>query len=177
MRWIIRAPTWAELEDLRTRVVACFQYVGISFPSLQRSDRRHSCSRAAALATSCKETITFGQGYYDVRENPVLGMYLTYRTRVSPRVGLHVLIKQKITGEEYCKMARRFGLNTHVSEQTIPASTDFVSCHTLVPGSESVTKVKKKPNRAILLIVSTIQRPTLLCSEDAKQMNFWWCEF
>jgi hypothetical protein len=29
MRWIIRAPTRAELEQLRSRIIACFKYVTV----------------------------------------------------------------------------------------------------------------------------------------------------
>ncbi|KAF7970951.1 hypothetical protein HWV62_22531 [Athelia sp. TMB] len=53
MRWIIRAPTWAEVVELRARVIACFE--------------------AAALATSCKARIGLeDKGYYDLRHNDVL---------------------------------------------------------------------------------------------------------
>ncbi|OCH85932.1 amidohydrolase [Obba rivulosa] len=53
MRWIVRAPTWAELEVLRERVLKCFE--------------------AAAHATACKLKIQTGIGYYDLHENDVLG--------------------------------------------------------------------------------------------------------
>ncbi|KZT07145.1 amidohydrolase [Laetiporus sulphureus 93-53] len=52
MRWIVRAPTWSEVEILRNRVKACFE--------------------AAAHATGCKLTITEGVGCRDVRQNSVL---------------------------------------------------------------------------------------------------------
>ncbi|KAI0738286.1 amidohydrolase [Daedaleopsis nitida] len=53
LRYIVRAPTWAELEALRERVKACFD--------------------AAALATACKIEVSLGAGYYEVRNNSVLG--------------------------------------------------------------------------------------------------------
>ncbi|KZT07218.1 amidohydrolase [Laetiporus sulphureus 93-53] len=53
MRWIVRAPTWSEVEILRDRVKACFE--------------------AAAHATGCKLTITEGVGYKDLRQNNILG--------------------------------------------------------------------------------------------------------
>jgi len=53
MRWIVRAPTWDEVEVLRKRVLACFE--------------------AAATATGCKVEISNGVGYYDLRQNTVLG--------------------------------------------------------------------------------------------------------
>lgn len=53
MQWIVRAPTWDEVEVLRERVLACF--------------------RAAATAAGCKVEISSGVGYYDLRQNAVLG--------------------------------------------------------------------------------------------------------
>lgn len=53
MIWAIRAPTWAELEDLRDRVINCLQ--------------------AAAIATSCQHDIVVGTGYKDCKENGALG--------------------------------------------------------------------------------------------------------
>ncbi|KAI0757194.1 amidohydrolase [Daedaleopsis nitida] len=52
MHYIVRAPTWAELEALRDRVKACFE--------------------AAALATACKIEVALHTGYYNVRQNSVL---------------------------------------------------------------------------------------------------------
>ncbi|KDQ54400.1 hypothetical protein JAAARDRAFT_38566 [Jaapia argillacea MUCL 33604] len=52
MLWLVRAPTWAELEILRERVKACLE--------------------AASLATSCKIAMSFGRGTYDLRQNSVL---------------------------------------------------------------------------------------------------------
>ncbi|KAH9941991.1 amidohydrolase [Amylocystis lapponica] len=53
MRWIVRAPSYAELEVLRERVRACFE--------------------AAALATACKLKVVEIPAFYDLRQNPVLG--------------------------------------------------------------------------------------------------------
>ncbi|CCM01369.1 uncharacterized protein FIBRA_03419 [Fibroporia radiculosa] len=53
MRWVVRAPTWDEVETLSKRVVACFE--------------------AAAHATSCKFKIGTGAGAYDLRQNKPLG--------------------------------------------------------------------------------------------------------
>ncbi|TCD65803.1 hypothetical protein EIP91_002196 [Steccherinum ochraceum] len=61
MRWIVRAPTFAEVEELRTRVTACFEAAELT-----------SYFRAAALATGCKVKIELGEAYYDVRQSTVL---------------------------------------------------------------------------------------------------------
>lgn len=37
MRWGVRAPTWAEVEVLRDKVVACFEYVAILQEHLDES--------------------------------------------------------------------------------------------------------------------------------------------
>ncbi|KAI0701507.1 hypothetical protein BC835DRAFT_1264836 [Cytidiella melzeri] len=66
MRWAVRAPTWAELETLRERVVACF--------------------RGAALSTSCRVEITPGIGYKDCKQNEVLGA--EYLRIASTRYGM-----------------------------------------------------------------------------------------
>jgi len=53
MRWTIRAPSWAEVVELRARVIACFE--------------------AGALATSCKVNVALDDAaYYDLRQNNVL---------------------------------------------------------------------------------------------------------
>ncbi|KDQ53778.1 hypothetical protein JAAARDRAFT_61149 [Jaapia argillacea MUCL 33604] len=52
MTWLVRAPSWKEVEVLRERVLACLQ--------------------AASLATACKMKITLGKGMYDLRHTPVL---------------------------------------------------------------------------------------------------------
>lgn len=53
MRWAVRAPTWAELELLRDRVIDCLE--------------------AAGRASACTVKIGVGVGYKDCRENSVLG--------------------------------------------------------------------------------------------------------
>ncbi|TFY65870.1 hypothetical protein EVG20_g5218 [Dentipellis fragilis] len=52
MTWIVRAPTWAEVEVLRDRVINCLE--------------------AAALSTGCKHKLTLGERYMDLRQNTVL---------------------------------------------------------------------------------------------------------
>ncbi|THV05540.1 hypothetical protein K435DRAFT_647027 [Dendrothele bispora CBS 962.96] len=52
MRWIVRAPTWPELEVFVKRVQNCFQ--------------------AAALATSCKVNIKSEAPYFDLNQNDAL---------------------------------------------------------------------------------------------------------
>ncbi|KAK7685702.1 hypothetical protein QCA50_011046 [Cerrena zonata] len=101
MRWIIRAPTRAELEQLRSRIIACFN--------------------AAAMATGCEVKIVQGAAYYDVRENSVLG-------------------------DEYCRLARRyFGVNSNISDQTIPASTDFGNITYKLPCITPIYNIPTKP--------------------------------
>ncbi|KAL4244405.1 peptidase M20A family protein [Abortiporus biennis] len=81
MRWIVRAPTWAEVEVLRKKILACFD--------------------AAGMATGCKVQIKLLDGYKDVRENRILGT-------------------------EFCKIVQsRYGLDTLISDDVMPASTDF----------------------------------------------------
>ncbi|KAI0722357.1 amidohydrolase [Cerioporus squamosus] len=53
LRYMIRAPTYQELDALRERVTACFD--------------------AAALATACKIEVKVGAAYYEVRNNRILG--------------------------------------------------------------------------------------------------------
>ncbi|EPQ52815.1 amidohydrolase [Gloeophyllum trabeum ATCC 11539] len=52
MLWLVRAPSYAELEILRERVKACFS--------------------AAAQATGCRMNMTVGMAQYDLRQNSVL---------------------------------------------------------------------------------------------------------
>ncbi|KAJ8596037.1 hypothetical protein M405DRAFT_782165 [Rhizopogon salebrosus TDB-379] len=53
MQWLVRAPTTAEMEDTRKRVVACFE--------------------AAALASGCKVKVTIGSIGNEIRQNKALG--------------------------------------------------------------------------------------------------------
>jgi metal-dependent amidase/aminoacylase/carboxypeptidase family protein len=73
MRWYVRAPTRAEVEALRERVKACFEYV----PPLESLNYTFanviSAPRAAAIATSCKFEIKTGLPLYDLRQNAPLG--------------------------------------------------------------------------------------------------------
>lgn len=52
MRWAVRAPTWAELEVLRDRVIDCLE--------------------AAGRASACAVKVSVGIGYKDCRENSAL---------------------------------------------------------------------------------------------------------
>jgi hypothetical protein len=71
MTWIVRAPTWQETTVLRDRVVKCFQRVFYAhrFSSLLTVDH----TRAAALATDTKVTITLQKPMYDLVQNRILG--------------------------------------------------------------------------------------------------------
>lgn len=100
MRWIVRAPTFAECENLRERVTACFKYVSFLPPSFlytPRSGRRASPSvtlattsllivdcffiiRAAGQATSCQVKVKSGEAYHDVRQSTVLGTFFVFVT-------------------------------------------------------------------------------------------------
>ncbi|RPD66859.1 amidohydrolase [Lentinus tigrinus ALCF2SS1-7] len=66
LRYMIRAPTYQELDALRERVRACFD--------------------AAALATACKIEVAVGAPYYEVRNNQVLGR--EYARLVSDMYGM-----------------------------------------------------------------------------------------
>ncbi|KAL1941066.1 hypothetical protein VTO73DRAFT_7702 [Trametes versicolor] len=81
LRYIVRAPTWAELEVLRGRVRDCFD--------------------AAALATACKIKVELGVGYFELRNNSVLGQEYA-----------------SVVGEKY-------GINTVSSNDGAKFSTDF----------------------------------------------------
>ncbi|PCH36418.1 amidohydrolase [Wolfiporia cocos MD-104 SS10] len=100
MRWIVRAPTWAELEVLRERVKKCFE--------------------AAAHATGCKVTIDANSGYYDLRQNLVLG-------------------------EQYGKLVERYGIDYGVDEG-MSASTDFGNVSYALPSLHPAYTIPTKPN-------------------------------
>ncbi|KAI0315031.1 hypothetical protein OF83DRAFT_389613 [Amylostereum chailletii] len=61
MKWITRAPTWAEVDVLRERVV--------------------NCLKAAALATGCEYKLVQTSAYYDVRQNRPLAETLAATSR------------------------------------------------------------------------------------------------
>jgi len=76
MRWFVRAPTGAQLKVWCKRVVSCFE----SVPFHQSWSPHTHSRRAAALATGCKFTITYGEFMYDLLQNPVLGEFLRSRS-------------------------------------------------------------------------------------------------
>lgn len=54
MRYYVRAPTKREVDDLRERVAACFEYVALLIPASRQSTESNPLAlRAAALATGC----------------------------------------------------------------------------------------------------------------------------
>ncbi|KAH8116555.1 hypothetical protein DFH11DRAFT_1218867 [Phellopilus nigrolimitatus] len=66
MKWIVRAPSYAEMTELLKRVRACIE--------------------AAALATSCRSEVALGVAEYDLRQNPVLSR--EFIGTVSERYGM-----------------------------------------------------------------------------------------
>ncbi|KAI0923499.1 hypothetical protein AcV5_009025 [Taiwanofungus camphoratus] len=100
MRWIVRAPTWGELEILRERVKACFE--------------------AAAHATACKLTMSAGPGYYDLRQNTVLG-------------------------EEFIQVMDHLGV-TAVFDEGMSASTDFGNVTYALPSLHPGFAIPTQPN-------------------------------
>ncbi|KIO34099.1 hypothetical protein M407DRAFT_17012 [Tulasnella calospora MUT 4182] len=64
-QWLIRAPTWAEVQVLHDRIKKCFE--------------------AAALATECRMEWSEGVGTYDVRQNECLADEFT---RMSEKFGI-----------------------------------------------------------------------------------------
>ncbi|OJA16518.1 hypothetical protein AZE42_00614 [Rhizopogon vesiculosus] len=71
MRWLVRAPTTAEMEDTRKRIIACFELVfNIDNPLIKR---RHPFFRGAAIASGCKVKVTVGSTCNEIRQNKALG--------------------------------------------------------------------------------------------------------
>ncbi|KAI0735372.1 amidohydrolase [Earliella scabrosa] len=103
LRYIVRAPTWPELEVLRERVKACFD--------------------AAALATACKIQVTADAGYYEVRNNDVLG-------------------------REYASVVgSMYGMRTDTGDGT-KYSTDFGNVTHALPALHPVYSIPTEPNGA-----------------------------
>ncbi|CCM01333.1 uncharacterized protein FIBRA_03382 [Fibroporia radiculosa] len=100
MRWIVRAPTWDELVALRERVKACFE--------------------AAAHATACKVTIAAGPGYYDLRQNQILG-------------------------EQFAQVVDRYGFSAEFDEG-MAASTDFGNVTYALPSLHPGFAIPTPPN-------------------------------
>ncbi|KAI0773073.1 hypothetical protein BD413DRAFT_473224, partial [Trametes elegans] len=86
LRYIVRAPTWQELEALRDRVRACFD--------------------AAALATACKIEVRLGTGYFELRNNDILGQ--EYANVVGDRYGITT-----VSSGDGTKFSSDFGNVTH----------------------------------------------------------------
>ncbi|OBZ71071.1 Peptidase M20 domain-containing protein 2 [Grifola frondosa] len=102
MRYIVRAPTWGELETLRGRVKACFE--------------------AAAHATACKIEIKLGVGYFDLRQNGVLG-------------------------QEYANFVEeRYGMTAEVVTEGMRASTDFGNVTYALPAIHPSFAIPTEPN-------------------------------
>ncbi|KAI0726381.1 amidohydrolase [Fomitopsis betulina] len=100
MRWIVRAPTWAEVEVLRERVKACFE--------------------AAAHATGCKVEISAGIGYYDNRQNKVLG-------------------------DQYANSVGKYGISAQFDDG-MAASTDFGNVTYALPSLHPNFTIPTEPN-------------------------------
>ncbi|KAH9940040.1 amidohydrolase [Epithele typhae] len=103
LKYIVRAPTWAELEVLRERILACFQ--------------------AAALATACKVKISMDHGYYELRNNSVLGGVFS-----------------RVVGHQY-----GMGMST---AEGINASTDFGNVTFELPAIHPAYAIRTEPNGA-----------------------------
>ncbi|KAI0631377.1 amidohydrolase [Trametes polyzona] len=102
LRYIVRAPTWAELEALRARVKACFD--------------------AAALATACKIEVRLGEGYFELRNNDVLG-------------------------QEYANVVEeKYGIRTVSSGESAKFSTDFGNVTYALPALHPVYSIPTEPN-------------------------------
>ncbi|KAI0824377.1 amidohydrolase [Trametes gibbosa] len=94
LRYIVRAPTWVELEALRARVKACFD--------------------AAALATACKIEVSLGEGYFELRNNDVLGQ--EYANVVGDRYQMNT-----VSSMDGAKFSTDFGNVTHALPALHPA--------------------------------------------------------
>ena len=91
-------------------------------PQISVIDREFFSHSAAALATACKIQVTADAGYYEVRNNQVLGNSSLY-------VYLLLFLNQLLlrTGREYARLVgSMYGMRTDTSDGAI-YSTDFVS--------------------------------------------------
>ncbi|KAH9832533.1 amidohydrolase [Rhodofomes roseus] len=100
MRWIVRAPTWGEVEVLRERVKACFE--------------------GAAHATGCKLSMSIGVGYYELRQNQVLGT-------------------------QYAEVIDQYGVTAKFDEG-MAASTDFGNVTYALPSLHPNFTIPTEPN-------------------------------
>ncbi|CDO72031.1 hypothetical protein BN946_scf184943.g66 [Trametes cinnabarina] len=112
LRYIVRAANWVELEALRDRVIACFD--------------------AAALATSCKIEVKLSAGYFELRNNDVLGRQ--YANVVGQRYGMTT-----VRTSEGAKFSTDFGNVTH----TLPALHPAYSIPTEPNGSNHTPQFVK----------------------------------
>ncbi|KAI9060786.1 amidohydrolase [Trametes sanguinea] len=102
LRYIVRAANWVELEALRDRVRACFD--------------------AAALATACKIEVKLGAGYFELRNNDVLG-------------------------REYANVVgKRYGMTTISSNEGVKFSTDFGNVTHALPALHPAYSIPTEPN-------------------------------
>ncbi|KAF9651736.1 hypothetical protein BDM02DRAFT_3154125 [Thelephora ganbajun] len=101
MRWFIRAPTGTQLKVWRDRVTKCFE--------------------AAAHATGCKYTISYGQLMYDLLQNPAL------------------------TEELVSTLHNRYGMTGTPAEGAIGGSTDFGNVTYELPSIHPSFAIPTKP--------------------------------
>ncbi|KAI8977728.1 amidohydrolase [Trametes punicea] len=103
--YIVRAANSVELEALQVRVRACFEW-----PS------------AASLATGCKIEVKLGAGYFELRNNDVLG-------------------------REYASVVgRRYGMTTVSSDAGTKFSTDFGNVTHALPALHPAYSIPTEPN-------------------------------
>ncbi|KAI0643451.1 amidohydrolase [Trametes meyenii] len=102
LRYIVRAPTWAELDVLRERVKKCFD--------------------AAALATACKIEVALGGGYFELRNNDVLGQEYA-----------------SVVGDTY-------GMKTVTAGGSVAFSTDFGNVTYALPALHPAYTIPGEPN-------------------------------
>ncbi|KAL7278308.1 hypothetical protein ACG7TL_008284 [Trametes sanguinea] len=112
LRYIVRAANWVELEALRDRVRACFD--------------------AAALATACRIEVKLGAGYYELRNNDVLGR--EYANVVGQRYGMTT-----VRSNDGVKFSTDFGNVTHA----LPALHPAYSIPTVPNGSNHTPQFAK----------------------------------
>lgn len=82
MRWIVRAPTFAEVEVLYGRALSCFKCAGSRVLSFSLTLRR-----AAALAAACRIEISKDQALFELVQNEALG--------VSSRLPVHPTLSEQ----------------------------------------------------------------------------------
>jgi len=119
MQWIVRAPTFAQAVTLAQRVENCFKYINTHLSRLEISNALLS---GAALSTACVAKVKVGRPYYDLRQNPILGVCLR-SSRSGLRTERSPLLLQ---ADEFAAVSKRlYGLNNILNAPS-GASTDFV---------------------------------------------------